>query len=116
MITRLTRRAFLGAVPALAGLPYASNTAALPPLPLGQPELGLRITDMELTVVRATARTNWIFLRLTTNDGLTGLGEASMGRRAEFPEIAQFYDLVRERSPFEIRAISSAGLERRELG
>ena len=81
MTTRYSRRAFLGSVPALAALPQVSAAAgAAPRLPLGQPELGLRITGMELIVVRATARTNWIFVRLSTNDGMTGLGEASMGR------------------------------------
>ena len=61
--------------------------------------------------MRATARTNWIFLRLKTNEGLTGLGEVSMGRRANFPEVAQFFDLIHERSPFEIQRYRQRGRE-----
>ena len=98
-----TRRAFLGALPAFAAAPALRASApALPALPLGQAERRLRITDMELLVVRVTGRTNWMFVRLAASDGTTGLGEASMGRRTEFPEMAPFFDLVRGRSPFEI--------------
>ena len=108
----LSRRSFIGNVPVLVSLPYVSYaTAQEPALPLGQTELGLRITEMELIVVRATARTNWIFLRLKTNEGLTGLGEVSMGRRANFPEVAQFFDIIHERSPFEIQRYRQRGRE-----
>ena len=37
----------------------------------------LRITTLELLPMRATARTVWLFVRLGTDAGLTGLGEAS---------------------------------------
>ncbi len=57
---------------------------------------------MELIVVRATRRTNWLFVRLATNIGLTGLGEASMGRLAELPALERYLALVRDASPFEI--------------
>ncbi len=109
---RCTRRAFLGSVPALAAAaPLASSAAARTrtALPLGQAELGLRITGMETFVVRATARTNWIIIRLTTNDGLTGLGEASLGRRTELAELEPFFALVRDRSPFEIHRYRQGG-------
>jgi galactonate dehydratase len=78
-------------------------------LPLGQAELGLRITEMEVIGVRATMRTNWIFVRLTTNDGQTGLGEASVNRRLNLPELSGFFNLVRDRSPFEIERYRQAG-------
>ena len=117
MTARFSRRAFLGSVPALAALPSVSTaSASTPRLPLGQAELGLRITGMELIVVRATARTNWIFVRLATNDGMTGLGEASMGRLTDFPEIAEFFELVRERSPFEIQRYRQQGRPRAAAG
>ena len=112
-----SRRAFLGALPAFAAVPALGASAPAPPraapavsvLPLGQAERRLRITGMELVVVRVTGRTNWIFVRLATNDGLTGLGEASMGRRTEFPEIGPFFDLIRDRSPFEIERYRQRG-------
>ncbi len=111
------RRAFLGFLPAFAAAPaLRASASALPhpapavsALPLGQAERRLRITGMELVVVRVTGRTNWIFVRLATNDGITGLGEASMGRRTDFPEMAPFFDLVRDRSPFEIEAYRQRG-------
>ena len=114
MITPCGRRTFLSTLPALAG---AATVAAAPPrlavgaarLPLGQAELGVRITGMETIVVRATGRTTWIFVRLSTNDGMTGLGEASMGRRTDMPELEQFFDLVRDRSPFEIERYRQNG-------
>src|SRR5262252_3261254 len=37
----------------------------------------LRLTAIELLPVRATERTVWLFVRLKTDAGLTGLGEAS---------------------------------------
>jgi galactonate dehydratase len=64
---------------------------------------------MAVFVIRATHRTNWIFVQLKTNRGLTGLGEASLGRRAEAPELAQLFELVREQSPFEISKYRERG-------
>jgi L-alanine-DL-glutamate epimerase-like enolase superfamily enzyme len=37
----------------------------------------LRVTGFELLPVRATERTVWLIIRLRTDAGLTGLGEAS---------------------------------------
>ena len=108
MSTGYSRRHFLGVIPSLVTLPHVP-AAAMPRLPLGQPELGLRITHMDVIVVRATSRTNWLFVRLVSNDGQTGLGEASMGRIDSLPELAQFFDLVRDRSPFEIERYRQAG-------
>ena len=97
----VNRRDFCRALPALTMLPALSADSAIA-LPLGQAELGLRITEMEVIGVRATTRTNWIFVRLTTNDGQTGLGEASVNRRLDLSELSGFFNLVRDRSPFEI--------------
>ena len=116
MTTRFSRRAFLGSVPALAALPHASAAATAPRLPLGQPELGLRITGMELITVRATARTNWIFVRLATNDGMTGLGEASMGRLTALPELDEFFELVRDRSRSRSSGTGSRAVRGRRRG
>ena len=103
-----SRRDFFRTLPALAVIPSLSAEAATV-LPLGQAELGLRITEMEVIGVRATMRTNWIFVRLTTNDGQTGLGEASVNRRLNLPELSGFFNLVRDRSPFEIERYRQAG-------
>ena len=103
-----SRRDFFRTLPALTVIPSLSAEAATV-LPLGQAELGLRITEMEVIGVRATMRTNWIFVRLTTNDGQTGLGEASVNRRLNLPELSGFFNLVRDRSPFEIERYRQAG-------
>lgn len=103
-----SRRDFFRTLPALTVIPSLSAETATV-LPLGQAELGLRITEMEVIGVRATMRTNWIFVRLTTNDGQTGLGEASVNRRLNLPELSGFFNLVRDRSPFEIERYRQAG-------
>ena len=67
---------------------------------------------MEILTVRVTPRTNWIFVRLSTNQGLTGLGEASLGRQNDLPDLAYFFELVRDTSPFDIARYRQRGLSR----
>ena len=70
----MDRRHFLTAIPALAGLPALTASPAVAAMQPGTAaHRGIRITGMETVSVRATARTVWIFVRLTTNRGLTGL-------------------------------------------
>jgi len=72
----------------------------------------LRLTAIELIPVRATERTVWLFVRLSTDKGLTGLGEASDGfgfantskqdaLRME-AELRKFFSLVQGKSPFDV--------------
>lgn len=79
----------------------------------------LRVTGLELLPVRATARTAWLFVRLKTDKGLTGLGEASdalgfsniskqNAQRIE-AELRKFFSLAEGRSPFEIERYRQAG-------
>ena len=110
----VSRRRFLQTAPLLAVAPVL-------PAPSSRPETGhllrqsartaprLRVRGMELVVVRATARTTWLFVRLSTNQGLTGLGEASLGRRAALPELEPFFQLVRDESPFRIEQYRQRG-------
>jgi galactonate dehydratase len=93
--------------------------STLPFLPrLSAAESNLRITGMQVFLVNATERTKWIFVRLTTNGGLTGLGEASDGfggkvQRSDTARIestlGEFFDLVRGKSPFDIEAYRQSG-------
>ena len=111
----VSRRRFLEVAPLCVTVPV------LPMVTTARPETArllrqaagtaprLRISGMELIVVHATARTTWLFVRLSTNQGLTGLGEASLGRRAEFPELEPFFELVRDESPFRIEQYSQRG-------
>jgi len=115
----VSRRSFLGAVPALAVVPGLSPITPSTARLLEQSAAAgrrLRITGMELITVRATARTTWLFVRLTTNQGLTGLGEVSLGRRSEFPELEGFFDLVRDESPFRIEQYRQRGWARASSG
>lgn len=100
----INRREWLGMMPALAGVPYVALGGPAHRSLFGSStaQSNLRITGMDVFVVKATPRTNWILVRLKTNGGLTGLGEASLGRRTDLPELAQFFELVSDASPFEI--------------
>jgi galactonate dehydratase len=71
-----------------------------------------RIRDVQLLPVRATERTVWMFVRVTTDSGLTGLGEASdafgfaitskvQAQQME-AEVRGFLELMKGRSPFDI--------------
>jgi galactonate dehydratase len=74
----------------------------------------VRITEFEILPMRATQRTVWVFVRLSTDAGLTGLGEASdafgfanttkedAGRMES--EIRRFFALVEGKSPLDIAA------------
>ena len=90
------------------------TTAAGAALPRGALEAApqLRVTKLELLPIRATARTVWLIVRLGTDAGLTGLGEASdafgfanttkedaarMGS-----ELRAFFALIESKSPLEI--------------
>jgi galactonate dehydratase len=72
----------------------------------------LRVTGFELLPIRASGRTVWLIVRVRTDAGLTGLGEASDAfgfanttkqdaSRME-SELRAFFGLVDGKSPFEI--------------
>jgi galactonate dehydratase len=74
----------------------------------------LRVTALELLPVRATERTVWLIVRLRTDQGLMGLGEASDAfgfanttkqdaLRME-SELRKFFALIQGKSPLEVEA------------
>lgn len=63
----------------------------------------LEVRQLEVFVVRATARSNWVLLRLQTNHGITGIGECTLGNLTEFP-LRTFFELIKGCSPFTIEA------------
>jgi galactonate dehydratase len=74
----------------------------------------LHVTGIELLPVRATERTVWLIVRLRTDEGLTGLGEASDAfgfanttkqdaARME-SELHRFFALIEGKSPLDIGA------------
>jgi galactonate dehydratase len=79
----------------------------------------VRVTALELLPVRATERTVWLIVRLQTDVGLTGLGEASDAfgflnttkedaARME-AELRRFFELIHGTSPLDIGAYRKAG-------
>src|SRR5262245_21458662 len=79
----------------------------------------LRVTGIELLPVRATERTVWLIVRLRTDAGLTGLGEASdafgfanttaADARTMESELRSFFRLVEGKSPLDIEAYRQKG-------
>jgi len=94
-------------------LPLPSATAKLKAMPR------VRVTGLELSPVRATERTVWLMIRLRTDAGLTGLGEASDAfgfantskqdaARME-SELRRFFALVEGKSPLDIESYRQRG-------
>jgi galactonate dehydratase len=108
VMKELSRRHFLGV--GLAALPSVNVPAALG-ADARQPS-NVRLTHLDLIPVRATARTVWLFVRLHTDIGLSGLGEASDAfgylntTKAEAvrmsDELKLFFNFVEGRSPLDI--------------
>jgi galactonate dehydratase len=79
----------------------------------------VRVTSLELLPMRATARTVWLFIRLGTDKGLTGLGEASdafgfantsQKNAAQMEsELRTLFKLVEGKSPLDIAAYRREG-------
>lgn len=113
--TPITRRQAMAAAGGAAFLPLAVSPA-LGIQPSGAAEGKLRIEELELTSVRVTERTAWMFVHLRTNLGLSGLGECSLGRRRELPALSEAFEAARGRSPFDIEAYRAAGREHAATG
>ena len=122
----------MGSLPPLLGAPYlATAWPAVPGLvrQSASSQRSLRVTSMDVVVVKTPIlrfndldgqgtprRTSWIFVRLHTNRGLTGLGEASLGSRTDLPELTDAFELVREESPFDIEQYRRRGWNRARSG
>ena len=66
-----------------------------------------RITGMEVLPIAVSERTTWRFVRLSTNVGVSGLGEASAGD-PEIRDLERFYGLLGD--SLSIHAYRQAGL------
>ena len=98
-------------------LALSASVLAWPSLERRQPRL--RVTGLELLPVRATERTVWLFVRLRTDNGLVGLGEASDAFgfanttrqdavRME-SELRGFFSLIEGRSPLDLGRYRAQG-------
>jgi galactonate dehydratase len=120
--THLSRRDFL----ASTGAALVAATAARGLSAAVSSSPAIRLSRFELIPVRATERTVWLFVRLHTDSGLTGLGEASDAFRFARTtrenaarmkaELNAFFELIRGRSPLEISFFRQAGLPRAAAG
>ena len=72
-----------------------------------------RVTGMEVLPVTVSERTTWRFVRLSTNVGVTGLGEASAGD-PEVSDLETFYGLLGD--SLSIQAYRRTGLPRAAAG
>ena len=86
----------------------------------------LRVTGLEVFLIDVSEKGNWVFVRLKTNQGLTGLGEASHGmpggaKRLEGALhmrtlLGEFFELVRNESPFNLQQYRSRGRAKAKAG
>jgi len=68
--------------------------------------INLKITSIETFIVDVTQRGNWVFVRLNTNEGITGVGEASHGGNdtQTLTAIREVEHKVIGQNPFDIEA------------
>jgi galactonate dehydratase len=95
----------------------AAGVVFFPRLLEGAPQL--RLTSIELLPMRATARTVWLFIRLGTDKGLTGIGEASdafgfantsqQNAKQMESELRALFGLIEGKSPLDIAAYRRDG-------
>src|SRR5215216_5273463 len=99
------------------GAKAAAAAALFPSVLEAAPKL--RVTKLELLPMRATERTVWLFVRVSTDAGLTGLGEASdafgfantsQKNAAQMDsELRTFFRIAEGKSPLEISAYRQEG-------
>jgi galactonate dehydratase len=101
----MTRRRCLSTV-AAAALPFGLPAVSL----AAQSDAGkIRIGSHETFVVHVNARGNWVLVRLATDSGIKGLGEASHGRDADtLRYVALFAERLKGRGIFDIEWLRSA--------
>ena len=97
---------------------HCLSTFAAAALPFGVPAVSLaaqsdagkiRIGGHETFVVHVNARGNWVLVRLATDSGIKGLGEASHGRDADtLRYVALFAERLKGRGIFDMEWLRSA--------
>ena len=102
------------------------SLSLLPLVALRAQARNLRVTGLDVFIVDVSEKGNWVFVRLNTNQGLTGLGEASHGmpggnRRLEGARhmralLGDFFELVRNESPYDIQQYRDRGRAKAKAG
>jgi galactonate dehydratase len=114
------RRRMLATACGLLAVPFLALRSARAAVP------ALRVRGFELIPVRATSRTVWLFVRLQTDAGLTGLGEASdafgfanttrENVDAMRAQLATFVRMIEGRSPLDVAAFRQQAMPVARMG
>jgi galactonate dehydratase len=66
----------------------------------------LKVSGMDVSIVKVNERGNWVFVTLKTDKALAGLGEASQGSSDEQmrESLAACFEFVRGESPFDVES------------
>ena len=95
-------------IPALAAGPLGVLGACATPLP-DRHAAAIAVQGIEIVRVHVNHRGNWVFVKVHTNEGLVGLGEASGGGRGD-PQVAyleEFAEWMKGRSIYDIEAFQA---------
>ncbi len=82
----------------------------------------LKIESMEVFTVQVSARGNWLFVRIKTDKGVTGLGEASHGMPGKADNVpmrqtlAHFFEMIKGESPFAVEQFHKRGRAQAKAG
>ncbi len=82
----------------------------------------MKIESMEVFTVQVSARGNWLFVRLKTDNGVTGVGEAShgiLGKADNVPmreSLAMFFEMVKGEAPFAVEQFHKRGWAKAKAG
>ena len=70
----------------------------------------LAVSALETFRVKVNRRGNWVLVRLTTGEGVSGIGDASHGNHDEatLAWLARFFELLRGRSVHDLEAYRAA--------
>ena len=105
---RASRREFLAAA-SVTGLVGASCGPAVAGLENDRKHSGLRVSGLEVFHVHLPRGAKWVFVRLKTNYGISGIGEATLGGPDKLTELKSFFALVEGESPFDIQQYRMRG-------
>jgi galactonate dehydratase len=101
----MNRRQWFSTLPAAASVSVSVASAAAQ-----RDAAKITVRDLEIFPVHVNARGDWIVVRLSTSEGLTGIGEASQGgaNAATVEYLRRFAGRLRGRSIFDIEWLRGA--------
>ena len=94
----------------------ASESSVVADFELDRANHGLRVSELEVFLVRLPRNRKWLFLRLQTNKGISGIAEATLGGVDKLSELKTLFALVEGESPFNIRQYRERGWQQAATG